>query len=192
MTVDWEAQWAEFAAGYREGLAHIDVGQGKELLLRAGPGFGDLSHPTTQLMMKLLAGCVAEKVVLDIGCGSGILALAALLQGARFAYGIDIDDEALTHSRNNAQLNGLESRSRFSRTLPKEAKGIVLINMILSEQQEVLAALPDLPRRADVWIASGFLVSQKAAGLSFLDSLQLQVLEEAEEEEWIAWKCTPI
>lgn len=187
--IDWESQWAQFAAGFKDGKAHIELsrfGTNKTLYLQPGPGFGDLSHPTTSLMLSFMKGEMQGSTVLDIGCGSGILALSALLMGASQAIGIDIDENALEHARHNANLNRLSAR--FSRNLPKNSKGVVLINMILSEQKAVLQEIPNLPSRASLWIASGFLAEQKKEAISFTEQLGLHLLEIKQEGEWIALK----
>ncbi len=189
--IDWKDQWARFAPGFQNGKAHIDLtrfGVKKTLLLYPGPGFGDLSHPTTSLMLSCMEGEMQDRIALDIGCGSGILSLAALLMGASRSIGIDIDEEAILHARQNAKLNQLRQSTNFARTLPKRSRGIVLINMILSEQKLVLKEIPDLPRRASLWIASGILVEQKQEAQDFAESLGLQFLEEKKEGEWIAMK----
>ena len=190
--VDWESQWAEFAPGFKDGYAHVDLsrfGMTKTLLLRPGPGFGDLSHPTTSLMLSCMAGEMEGQTILDIGCGSGILSLAALLMGAKNAIGIDIDAEALRHARKNGALNQLQRTALFSKTLPRQTRGVVLINMILSEQKTVLETIPDLPSRASLWIASGFLVEQRSAALSLIHTLGFTPIEEKQEDEWLALKC---
>jgi len=188
-SIDWESQWAQFAPDFRQGKAHIEL-EGKTLLLQPGPGFGDLSHPTTALMLACMQGEVQNQSVLDIGCGSGILSLAALLLGAKRAIGIDIDEGALLHAQQNAKLNKLEKLTYFSKTLPSRVKGIVLINMILSEQATVLEQIPDLPSRASLWICSGILVTQKEQTLAFLQQFGLSCLEEKQEGEWLALKCS--
>lgn len=193
--IDWESQWAQFAPGFKNGRAHIDLscyGTQKTLLLRPGSGFGDLSHPTTSLMLSCMAGEVEGQTILDIGCGSGILSLAALLMGAKKAIGIDIDEGALQHAELNSELNRLEERARFSQILPKRTHGVVLINMILSEQKTVLETIPNLPSRASLWIASGFLIEQRGAALAFIQELGLRLLEEKQKGEWLSLKCKRI
>ncbi len=190
-TVDWESQWAQFAPNFHQGKAHIDLtsyGTPKTLLLKPGPGFGDLSHPTTSLMLRFMNGVIKNETALDIGCGSGILSLAALLMGASDAYGIDIDGDALIHARENARLNQLEKFSHFSTSLPNKKKGIVFINMILSEQKSVLQQIPDLPERASLWITSGILATQKEEALIFMSQFGLLLLEEKQKGEWISLK----
>lgn len=190
--IDWESQWAQFAPNFKNGKAHIDLtryGTRKTLTLQPGPGFGDLSHPTTSLMLACMEGEIQERTILDIGCGSGILSLGALLMGAKRAIGIDIDEGALFHARQNAKLNQLQRLASFSNVLPKRASGIVLINMILSEQKTVLQQIPDLPLRASLWITSGILADQRNEALSLIEQLDLSLLEEKQEGEWISLKC---
>jgi len=168
MTIDWALQWQLFAHDFYDGYAHIPIGN-KTLLLIPGAGFGDLSHPTTQIMIELMAEKVVGEKVIDIGTGSGILALAALLMGAQSAIGIDIDDEALKHARKNADLNHLSAK--FRKTVPKDVGGdaVFLLNMILSEQRVVAPSR----YKGKCWIVSGILKAQEQ-----------QFFDQAEEWGW--------
>jgi ribosomal protein L11 methyltransferase len=81
------------------------------VILDPGLAFGTGTHPTTALCLEWLDGLdLTGRTVLDYGCGSGILAVAAMKLGAASAHGIDIDPQALTASRENAQKNGVEGR----------------------------------------------------------------------------------
>ncbi len=81
------------------------------LLLDPGLAFGTGTHPTTALCLEWLSAAdLKGKTVLDFGCGSGILAIAALLLGAKSAVCVDIDPQALTATRDNARVNGVEDR----------------------------------------------------------------------------------
>jgi ribosomal protein L11 methyltransferase len=104
-------------------------------VLRLDPGlaFGTGTHPTTALCLEWLAQHeLAGKTVLDFGCGSGILAIAALLLGAERAVCVDIDPQALVATRNNALANGVESR--ITTLLPAQfteaAHDLVLANIL--------------------------------------------------------------
>jgi ribosomal protein L11 methyltransferase len=95
--------------------------------------FGTGTHPTTALCLAWLDGLDLEgKRVLDYGCGSGILAIAALRLGASSAMGIDIDPQALTASLDNAEKNGVADRLRLGRPdAPRGApSGVVLANIL--------------------------------------------------------------
>lgn len=81
------------------------------LLLDPGLAFGTGTHPTTALCMEWLDSLDLQgKTVIDYGCGSGILAVAALLLGAKEAWCVDNDPQALTATRNNAEHNGVGER----------------------------------------------------------------------------------
>lgn len=182
--VDWEEQWSLFAENFNEGKAHIQLND-KTLLLTPGAGFGDLSHPTTYLMLEMMKGKVQGESIIDIGTGSGILALAALLLGAKSALGIDIDPAALKHARENAKLNHL--KAQFSKTLPKNLPNgnILLMNMIFPEQQEFQPHR--LNPKAKLWIVSGILESQKSDYLLRVAKWGWLLLSEHQQAEWLGF-----
>jgi ribosomal protein L11 methyltransferase len=188
--IDWEEQWRNFSPEFYDGLAHIDLG-GPILCLKPGGGFGDFSHPTTRLVISLMADRIKDKVVIDIGCGSGILSIAAVLLGAKSAYGIDIDEEAIRHSKENAVLNKVQDKTRFSIKLDsnwiKKEPCIILMNMIESEQQAAWEALPQLHDLKFQVIASGILTSQKERYIKLLQSWSWILREEKKEEGWSAF-----
>jgi len=193
-TVDWEHEWAQFAPGFEEGSLHINLAdygamQG-EILLMPGPGFGNLSHPTTRLMLHLLAAKIKSHCVLDIGCGSGILALAAATLGAKKTYGIDISEEALAHAEKNCILNHLEKKVKFVPSVQQsdlEAPLLILINMTLAEQKNAwshLSFLHSLPKEI---LSSGILKEQEKHYLEWTASLGWELKEKREEEGWLAF-----
>lgn len=103
------------------------------LLLDPGLAFGTGTHPSTYLCLEWLAQAdLKGKTVLDYGCGSGILAIAALLLGAGRAVCVDIDPQALTATLDNARVNGVEDRVQV--LLPEAFEpaeyGVVLANIL--------------------------------------------------------------
>ncbi len=189
-TINWAAQWEQFAENFYDGQAHIDLskfGAQATLVLHPGPGFGDLSHPTTYLMLQLLQYHVHNQSILDIGCGSGILALAALLLGAKAARGVDIDPNALAHARENARLNHLIAH--FSLRIPAYLLGnhIMLMNMIISEQTLVMRQKKTLNRLAKLWIVSGILREQKEQYLEITARWGWHLIECLEREGWLGF-----
>jgi len=212
--VDWEAQWASFAENFYDGVAHIDLkrfGGAGDLLLSPGPGFGDLSHPTTRLVLTLMQERVKSQPIVDIGCGSGILGLAALKLGALSLWGLDIDPDAIKHARQNATLNGLEAV--FSDEIPdfteersgldpiekariliemefRKKSSILLMNMILPEQKMVMEQKVRLNAIAKTWITSGILVSQREEYLAVTRSWGWELAQELHEGEWLGMVFT--
>ncbi len=146
--IDWTKQWNNF---------EIEVGS-RVLKLNPGPGFGDLSHPTTRLVLKMMTPYVKDAHVLDIGCGSGILSLAAAALGAASVHGIDIDPEAIEHAKENARINQLDITFGFPKDYRLTASNlVVLMNMISSEQEIALKSLPMLKDVPCEFFISGVL-----------------------------------
>jgi ribosomal protein L11 methylase PrmA len=78
----------------------------RTVVILPGQGFGTGSHPTTRSLLRWLEQDPGARV-LDVGCGSGVLAIAALLCGARFAVGLDVDRDAVSNAVDNRRLNGV-------------------------------------------------------------------------------------
>lgn len=189
--IDWEAQWETFSPEFSDGKFRLDLkpyGGKATLLLHPGPGFGDLSHPTTRLALELLKGRVKGKSVVDIGSGSGILSLAAAFLGAREVLGIDIDRQANLHARRNARLNRLQ-KVKF--LLPKSYRGgkvdLFLMNMIFHEQQEAIE--PFLSQvKESTWITSGILQKQKTTYERWLKKQGFIIKKMIQEEGWLGYQ----
>ena len=117
---DWERAWMDqyqpMAFGRRLWIYPWNVeppAGGEQVVVRLDPGlaFGSGTHPTTALCLEWLDGLdLAGRSVVDYGCGSGILAIAALKLGAASAVGVDNDPQALLASRDNAERNGVAER----------------------------------------------------------------------------------
>lgn len=185
-SIDWESQWAIHSPGYRDGYLHLKIKE-HTLKLKPGPGFGDLSHPTTNLVLKLMEPLILGKHVLDIGCGSGILSLAAVAIGAASVSGVDIEADAIEHSRVNAKLNGMESKARFS--LPREfviqnTPLVVLMNMIQSEQCIAWESLKQIHNSVSIAIISGILKKDRNAYLKLSKQWGWKLIKQASKGEW--------
>ena len=129
--------------------------------LDPGVAFGTGSHPTTQLCLQWLEGHVTPGAsVLDYGCGSGILAIAALRLGAGRVVGVDIDPAAVLAARDNAERNRVQATFiDVSETLSIEAD--ILVANILSNPLKMLApALSRHVRPAGIMALSGVLAAQ--------------------------------
>ncbi len=118
----WKLRYQPIPVGKRLMIlpAWMEVPDQTRIGIKIDPGmaFGTGAHPSTQLSLALLEtvfdrqrGNEAPKNVIDVGCGSGILSVAALKLGAEFALGVDIDEAAITNSRENAENNGVDSEA---------------------------------------------------------------------------------
>jgi len=133
--------------------------------LRLDPGlaFGTGTHPTTALCLTWLANAnLKQKSVIDYGCGSGILAIAALLLGATQAYATDIDPQALLATQSNAELNHVENRLTYSLVEQFEAPttDLVMANILAGPLTELAPTLAALCQQGGEIILSGLLAEQ--------------------------------
>lgn len=114
---DWEREWMDrfqpMQFGERLWICPswkpIPDPEAVNVILDPGLAFGTGTHPTTSLCLAWLEGLdLNGKTVIDYGCGSGILAIAALKLGAKKAYAVDIDSQAITATLDNAKRNGIQ------------------------------------------------------------------------------------
>lgn len=134
------------------------------LLLDPGLAFGTGTHPTTFLCLQWLASqTLADKTLIDYGCGSGILGIAALLLGARQVLGVDIDPQALLASQENAQRNGL-APERFPVVYPNRASDtpvdVLVANILAGPLVELAPSLIPRVKPAGWLCLSGILETQ--------------------------------
>jgi ribosomal protein L11 methyltransferase len=122
--------------------------------LHMGLAFGTGEHPTTALCLEWLDALEPGATVLDYGCGSGVLAIAALALGASRAWAIDKDEQALIATRDNARFNGCEARIEISapESLPALRVDVVLANILAGP---LVSLAPELAR---VVVPSGAIV----------------------------------
>lgn len=169
---DWERSWMDNFQPMRFGRRLWIVPSWHEapepgavnLLLDPGLAFGTGTHPTTALCLEWLDGQqLQDTQVLDFGCGSGILAIAALLLGAQQAVGTDIDVQALEASRDNAQRNGIAD-DRFlvylPADLPAQQADVLVANILAGPLVSLAPQLSGLVRPGGLLALSGILAEQ--------------------------------
>jgi ribosomal protein L11 methyltransferase len=138
-----------------------------KLLLDPGLAFGTGTHPTTALCLEWLDGQdMNSKTVLDYGCGSGVLAIAALKLGAAHAVGIDIDPQALQATQDNAERNSIDPASLhtcYPQELPQQTYDVVMANILAGPLVELAPPLLAALRSGGQLVLSGILAEQSAS-----------------------------
>ena len=132
------------------------------IVLDPGLAFGTGSHPTTRLCLRWLDNNLkGGETVLDYGCGSGILAIAALKLGAGSAVGVDVDAQAVTASRDNAIANRVENARFFLPDYaPKGDYDLVVANILTNPLRLLAPLLSGATRTGGQIVLSGILESQ--------------------------------
>ncbi len=151
-------------------------------------GFGTGHHATTRLMLKALQELpVADRTILDIGCGSGVLAIAAVMLGARSALGIDVDADALTNATENVDLNNVREFVRLEQRDFEESAStadVVMANLTGGLLERSSARLASLVGSNGHLLISGFMESERESVLAALKK-SLTLLKIDQEDEWV-------
>lgn len=131
------------------------------IVLDPGLAFGTGSHPTTRLCLRWLdANLQGGESVLDYGCGSGILAIAALKLGAASAIGVDVDAQAVQASRDNASANQVTANFYLPDNAPKTQADIVVANILTNPLKMLAPLLAGATRQGGRIVLSGILSEQ--------------------------------
>ncbi len=158
--------------------------------LRLDPGlaFGTGTHPTTALCLKWLDGAdLDDKQVIDYGCGSGILGIAALLLGAAKVVAVDNDPQALLATQSNAEQNQLPA-ARIPTYLPEECPAhtadLILANILAEPLRQLKPVLCALLKQGGEIVMSGILERQAPSLMDFYaDAIQFE--PPTVEEGWV-------
>jgi ribosomal protein L11 methyltransferase len=191
----WERAWMEhfqpmqFAGKLWVCPSGQEVDEPGQVCMTLDPGlaFGTGTHPTTALCLEWLAGHdLKDKVMIDYGCGSGILAVAALLLGAQHAHGVDIDPQALTATEYNAEKN--QVLDRISYYLPEqfviEPAEIVVANILAKPLIELAEPIAALVKPGGKLILSGILNEQAESVAEAYRAQGLLVAAPVSQEDW--------
>ena len=168
---DWEREWMDNFHPMRFGQRlwicpswrDVPDATAVNVMLDPGLAFGTGTHPTTSLCLEWLDSLdLAGKTVIDFGCGSGILAIAALKLGAVKAIGIDIDPQAIQASRDNAERNGVSELLELY--LPQDqpeamSADVVVANILAGPLRELAPLISVLPVEGGFLGLSGVLAS---------------------------------
>ncbi len=176
--------------------AWLEIETGVRISIRIEPGmaFGTGVHPTTQLSLQLLERYMhAGNSVIDVGCGSAILAIAAAKLGAFPIVAVDIDSQAMDNAHHNAQLNNVDIqigqgsvKELLSGDFDLKQADVVVANILAPVLIRLLDdGLEKLMKRGGVLILSGILDHQEGEMKQKLKSVNLKIVEERKIEDWL-------
>jgi ribosomal protein L11 methyltransferase len=159
----WEDNWRDFHHGVQVGRFWVGPpweapearsGQPEAIVVDPGRAFGTGAHPTTRLTLELLQEVTDPGSLLDIGCGSGVLSIAAAKLGFAPVLGIDVDEAAVEATAANARVNGVEVEARLLDGLQDELpeSDVALANVALDVVERLLPRL-----RSRLVVTSGYL-----------------------------------
>jgi ribosomal protein L11 methyltransferase len=197
---DWERAWLDDFKPMLFGeqlcicpTAFEPVSGKLNIMLDPGLAFGTGTHPTTRLCLEWLdqhAAAVKDQTILDFGCGSGILAIAAGLLGAEHLDAVDIDPQAVTATDTNAERNGVQEKvasylpKPFSNSHGQQQYDIVLANILANPLIELAPNLIAHLKPAGHLVLSGILAEQADSVLAaYRDSIDFQPI--AEHNGWV-------
>jgi ribosomal protein L11 methyltransferase len=210
-SLSWKQHWAPDPIGATllvlpAWLEVPEEAQGRRVIrLDPGPAFGTGSHPSTRLCLEGLEALAASQVgegapsdqplkglrVADLGCGSGLLGLAALALGAEWVYAVDTDPLAIRATQENAALNGVQTLSvregstdELESLLQGEPADVLLCNILAPVIAELCSSFPRLLRPSGLGLLSGLLVTQANGLLSRLREQGWEATLAAVQEPW--------
>ncbi len=193
---DWERQWMDRFEPLKFGSRlwvcpswkPVPDPMAVNLMLDPGLAFGTGSHPTTALCLQWIAEQDWQgKTVIDYGCGSGILAIGAMLMGAKRVLGVDNDTQALTATKDNAQRNGIAAQAIpvfLPENTPKEAVDVMLANILAGPLIDMAAHLAELTKARGLITLSGIL-EQQADAVVKAYSPWFDMHTVASKDEWV-------
>jgi ribosomal protein L11 methyltransferase len=178
--------------------AWMEMETGGRIPIRIEPGmaFGTGVHPTTQLSLQLIEHSVKPGVsVIDVGCGSAILSIAAAKLGASPLVAVDIDAQALDNARHNAALNNVEIEigvgsvdELLAGQYGLRNADVIVANILAPVLIRLLdAGLAKLVKHGGELLLSGILAEQEGEMKTSLEKHNLQIIEERRIEDWLGF-----
>lgn len=204
---DWRDNWKEYFHSFTidnilikptwEERSEADA---DKILIEIDPGvsFGTGKHETTQLCIRQLEKYLKKgDRVLDLGCGSGILSIAALKLGAMETSGTDIDPDCIQSTYDNMKLNhvscgdgafyvgNLVEDTDMQNRLGRECYDIVVANILADIIIDMMPAIPDRIKPGGLFISSGIIDFKEDAIVSTLEKAGLEIVEINHQGEWV-------
>ena len=196
---DWANNWKKYYKPLEIGekLAIVPEWEAydndKRIVIKINPGmaFGTGSHESTYMCLELLERYVnKDDEIFDIGCGSGILAIAALKLGAKRALAVDIDDKCIDASHENADLNNLEDKMEIKKgNLLDVVKGradLIVSNIIAEIIVDEIKNLKNHMDMGGIFITSGIIKERRQMVIDALKENGFEIIDELEKNNWVA------
>ncbi len=191
----WERAWMEhyqpmkFADKLWVCPTDQEISEADTICLTLDPGlaFGTGTHATTALCLEWLASHdLTGKIIIDYGCGSGILAVAALLLGAKEAHAVDIDPQAITATLANAEKNQVQDKIKCY--LPEEFEAfqaeIVIANILAQPLCELSSSIANLVKADGQLVLSGILNEQADSVIASYQQHNIQMQTLISQSDW--------
>ena len=195
---DWRNNWKKYFSPLDVGTKltivpswyeNYDTGGRTALNIDPGLAFGTGGHETTRLCLEMCEKYMKSvDTVLDVGCGSGILGIAALLTGASRAVGVDIDEVAVRTAKENAELNGVADKfTAIHGSFTDKVEGkfdIVLANIVADAIIFLSKGVRDFMKEGSVYIMSG-IIDTRADEVKAEVSKYFDIIEEHLDGGWV-------
>ncbi len=206
---DWANNWKQYFKPFvvsdkiiiKPSWEEYNEPTGDKIILEIDPGmsFGTGQHHTTRLCIEQIVKFIKKDMeVLDMGCGSGILSIAALLLGAKSCVGVDIDENAVHIAKENAALNHIYS-DKFNvycgdvteDTALQEKIGynkydMIAVNIIAQIIMGMSETFPKFLKKGGLVIASGIIKKYLQDVIDDFEGLGFEIMEINESEEWVS------
>ena len=200
---DWKDKWKEYFKPVRitdrlvvkPTWEEYEPNDGEKVIqIDPGMAFGTGTHETTSLCLKLMEKYLGDepqdKDVLDVGCGSGILSIAAALLGCRSVTGVEIDEDAVRVAEENVELNGIGDRVEILQgdlTEGIESKADIIVANLMADLVMTLSkSAKEHLKDGGIFISSGILLEKKDIVSDAVKKAGFEIIEIAEDGEWCA------
>lgn len=166
----------------------------KVLSIDPGAAFGTGTHATTSLCLQILEDKIDNNsTVLDIGCGSGILAIAGVLLGAKSAVGVDIDAQSVKVAKENAAINNVSGNIDFIvgdlADKITDKYSVVCANIVADVILKLLENVADYMQENAILITSGIIDIRKEDVVAGFNKFGFKIIEEHNKDNWYAFVC---
>lgn len=197
---NWKQHFKPIAVGEKllitPAWLEVDDADRIPIKIDVGMAFGTGTHPTTQLSLALLEKHTRpNQPVLDIGCGSGILAVGAVKLGASQAYGVDVDQKSILNANTNADLNEVTAKTKFEigsvdtiqeSIFPIQQAPVVVANILAHILLRLMDnGMGDLVNPNGILLLSGILAEKESTMLASLEKHGFHIIERLQMGDWL-------